>query len=206
MVTSRTIFVTATNTDVGKTYACERLLNFYAKQGLKVGYFKPIETGVQDIAQDGAKLLALATKLNPSFHATLHDVVPYQFTLAAAPYVAKQNQKIDKNFLKEKQKFLGAMCDVLIIEGAGGLLVPIEKDFFIADLIALFNAHTILISPSNLGSINDTLLSMHYLDSKQIAYDWYINLYNDKEKFDMVTLPYYNDVFKKIKFLQKDLE
>lgn len=45
----KSIFITATNTDVGKTYACEKFINFYAKKGLKVGYFKPIETGVNRV-------------------------------------------------------------------------------------------------------------------------------------------------------------
>jgi dethiobiotin synthetase len=68
-------------------------------------------------------MLELAKKLNPSFNVTLNDVVPYQFKLPAAPYVAKENTIIDLEFLKEKKKYLEQFCDVLIIEGAGGLMV-----------------------------------------------------------------------------------
>jgi dethiobiotin synthetase len=58
-------FITATNTNIGKTKACEVFLNKFAKKGKKVGYFKPIETGVKNIPQDGAKMLKLVSKLNP---------------------------------------------------------------------------------------------------------------------------------------------
>lgn len=201
MKSKKTIFVTATNTDVGKTFACEKLLNFYANKGYKVGYFKPIETGVADIPLDGSKLLALAKKLNPIFDVQINDVVTYQFNLPASPFVAKENIKIDLKLLKAKQEKLQKLCDVLIIEGAGGLLVPIKKDFFMIDLIKLFDAKTVLISPSNLGSINDTLLSMEALKNRGIQYKWYINLHKDKESFETVSLPFYKAKFKKLRFL-----
>ena len=64
---NKSLFITATNTDVGKTYACEKFLNYFAKAGLKVGYFKPFETGVFDKPLDGSKMLELAKKLNPNY-------------------------------------------------------------------------------------------------------------------------------------------
>ena len=151
-------FVTATNTDVGKTYACEKLLKFYSKKGFKVGYFKPCETGVDKQPLDGSKMLSLAKQLNPNFDVSIDDVVPYQFKLPAAPYVAKENKKIDLDFLKDKILYLEKFCDLLIIEGAGGLMVPIEKDIFIIDLIKKFESKAILITTSKLGFKNDTLL------------------------------------------------
>lgn len=202
---NKSLFITATNTDVGKTYACEKFLNYFAKAGLKVGYFKPFETGVVDFPLDGSKMLKLAKKLNPSFNVTINDVVPYQFELPAAPYVAKGNTIIDIEFLKEKKKYLEQFCDVLIIEGAGGLMVPIEKDLFIIDLIKEFNCEAILITPSKLGCINDTLLSIHALKSKNIDFEFYINLYNDINSFEKVSKPFLLDYFEKLNFLQ-DLE
>jgi dethiobiotin synthetase len=202
----QTYFITATNTDVGKSYASEIFLKKFAKEGKKVGYYKPIETGVTDTPVDGKKLLNLTKKLNPSFDFTIDEIVPYQFSLPAAPFVAKQNTTIDIPFILEHTKKLLSKCDTLIIEGAGGLMVPIEKDFFMLDLIKKFQ-HTfetavILIAPSHLGSINDTLLSHKALQSYQIPFDWYINLYKDKKSFKTVTLPFYNEYFQKIKFLE----
>ncbi len=198
-----TIFITATNTDVGKSYACEKFLKYYAKQGLKVGYFKPIETGVAPVPPDGNKLLNLVKELNKDFDVTIDDVVPYQFKLPAAPYVAKETTKIDLDFIIKKRDYLLKFCDILVIEGAGGLMVPIEKDFFIIDLIKYLETKAILITPSKLGCINDTLLSMQALKNKNIDFDWYINLFLDKDSFEKVSLPFYKDVFDEVKFLDE---
>ena len=195
------VFITATNTDVGKTYASEKILRYYNKKGFKVGYFKPCETGVIDKPYDGTKILNLVKKLNPEFKATINDVVPYQYKLAAAPYVAKGNRNIDFNFLKDKINYLETMCDFLVIEGAGGLMVPILKDIFMIDLIDIFEAKAILIAPSKLGCINDILLSIKCLKDKNIDFDWYINLFQDKESFSKVSKPFLEDYFGKLNYL-----
>lgn len=198
----KSLFITATNTDVGKTYAAQKLLIKYANEGHKVGYYKPIETGVKDKPHDGSELLELTQILNPQFNVTIKDVVPYQFSLPAAPFVAKQNTKIDINFLKQQRDFLMHFCDVLIIEGAGGLMVPLESDYFMIDMIKEFNCdENILISSSKLGSINDTLLSMEALKRRKIAFKWYVNLHIDRESYEQVTLPYYKEVFKNILYI-----
>ena len=199
---NKSIFITATNTDVGKTFACEKFLRYFAKAGLKVGYFKPCETGVVDFPLDGMKMLNLVKELNPSFKADIFDVVPYQFKLPAAPYVAKEDTTIDINYLKEKKKFLESMCDVLIIEGAGGLMVPIEKNLFIIDLIKIFESEAFLITPSKLGCINDTLLSINALKSKNIDFEFFINLYLDIDSFEKVSKPFLLEHFGKLNFLQ----
>jgi dethiobiotin synthetase len=201
----KSLFITATNTDVGKTYACEKFLKYFAKSGLKVGYFKPFETGVIDFPFDGTKMLNLTKQLNPSFNVSINDVVPYQFKLPAAPYVAKENTIIDLEFLKMKKKYLEQFCDLLIIEGAGGLMVPIERNLFIIDLIKEFDCEAILITPSKLGCINDTLLSINALKAKNIDFEFYINLYQDIDSFEKVSKPFLLDYFKKLNFLE-DLE
>lgn len=195
-------FVTATNTNVGKSYASAQFIKKYTKMGFKVGYFKPIETGVTTIPEDGNLLFNLTQTLNPNFNVTLNDVVPYQFELPAAPFVAKQQTNIDINFIKEKMHYLLQFCDVLIIEGAGGLMVPIEKEYFMIDLIKELNAKALLIVPSHLGSINDTLLSINALKSQNIEFEWYVNLYKDKEEFEKITLPFYESYFEKINYLE----
>jgi dethiobiotin synthetase len=194
-------FITATNTNIGKTKTCEVFLNKFAKRGKKVGYFKPIETGVKNIPQDGAKMLKLVSKLNPDFKVGLDDVVAYRFKLPASPFVASKGTKIDIKFIKQKAKYLLKFCDTLIIEGAGGLMVPIKKDYFMIDLIKEFNCKTILISSSNLGSINDTLLSQMVLKNYNIKFKWYINLYKEKKAFFDTTMPFYKENFDKIDFL-----
>ncbi len=200
-------FVTATNTDVGKSYACEVLLKKFAKKNKKVGYFKPIETGVKIVPLDGNRLLKIVQSLNQNFNFSLNEVVPYQFQLPAAPFIAKRDEKISINKIINQAKKILKQCDILIVEGAGGLMVPIKKDYFMIDLIKKFqkefNTETILIAPSNLGSINDTLLSQRALENYKIKYKWYINLYKDKESFEKITLPFYKEYFDKISYLKK---
>jgi len=206
MKNKQIIFITATNTDIGKSYASEIFLKKFAKKGKKVGYFKPIETGVQIQPLDGTKLLNITKQLNPDFKFSVDDVVKYQFKLPAAPFVANKNTKISaKSIVKQAEKLL-QKCDILIVEGAGGLMVPIKKRYFMIDLIKKFQNHfnmkTILIVPSNLGSINDTLLSQSALERYGIQYDWYINLHKDKKEFKKTTLPFYKKYFNQIRYLE----
>ncbi|AXH10463.1 dethiobiotin synthase [Malaciobacter halophilus] len=201
---NKSLFISATNTDVGKTYACSKFAKFLSSLGLKVGYFKPFETGVIDNKPlDGSAMLKLVKSLNPQFDFHINDVVPYQFKLPAAPYVAKGDTILDFDFLQKKKKELEQKCDVLIIEGAGGLMVPVDKDIFIIDLIKLFQSKAILITPSKLGCINDTLLSINALKQKDIDFDFYINLYEDKDSFKEVSLPFLKDYFPKLTYLQE---
>ena len=200
-------FITATNTDVGKTYASKVLLNKFAKKGKKVGYVKPIETGVVDDPLDGTKLFNVVKKLNKKYkRLSINNIVPYQFELPAAPYVAKKNKKIKISKILDTIKYHFKYCDILIVEGAGGLMVPIKKSYFMIDLIydisKKFDTKTILISSSKLGNINDTLLSIDMLKKYKIDYKWYINLYKDKKNFKKVSLPFYKKYFKKISYLK----
>ena len=198
-------FITATNTNVGKTKACEVFLKEFSSKNKKVGYFKPIETGVLNNPEDGTIMFELTKSLNKDFEQlSINDIVPYQFKLPAAPYVAnKEHIDININFIKEKINYLQTFCDVLIIEGAGGLYVPIKKDYFMHDLIKDINpTNTFLIVPSQLGSINETMLNIDFLTKNKIKFQWYINLYKDKKEFENITLPFYNAYFDKISFLQ----
>ena len=198
------IFITATNTNVGKTYATTCLLEEFASRGLRVGVFKPIETGVETEPLDGKKLFDLAKSLNPELeNLDLDTIVPYQFKLPAAPIVAKGKKNINVNFLEHKLQEIEKYCDVVFIEGAGGLLVPVEEHISMVDFIEIFQASVLLVSPSRLGSINDTLLSKYLLDDKKIAYTWAINLYEDADTFHEVTAPFYKNDYLT---LQKDIK
>ena len=146
-------------------------------------------------------MLNLTKELNPNFKVSINDVVPYQFKLPAAPYVAKGNSLISLDYIKEKKKYLQQFCDVLIIEGAGGLMVPLEKNLFIIDLIKELDSQAILITPSKLGCINDTLLSINALKAKNIDFEFFINLYQDIDSFEKVSKPFLLDYFKELNFL-----
>jgi len=203
------IFITATNTDVGKTYTTLRLLETLSKQGLKVGVMKPIETGVMTRPEDGTLLFELAKQYHPALEElTIKDIVPFQFKLPAAPYVAKGRKKITVEVLQQAYEKIEALCDIVLIEGAGGLLVPIEDDLYMYDLIRIFNAKPLLVGHDHLGCINDILLNLHLLDSVGVDnYEWCINSKNscDKEAFTKIALPFLKKLFGRVLFVEEDM-
>jgi len=190
------IFITATNTNIGKTYISLNLIRLFSKLGFRVGVVKPIETGVIDgVPSDGMALLEESRKYNPMMsNVSIDEVVPYQFQLPASPYVAKGGETITIDKIIESIQNIEQFCDIVIVEGAGGLLVPIERNYFMIDLIQDLGYRTLLVAPSNLGSINDTLLSLDKLSQRGIDFHWTINLYRDMDSFPQITQPFYLDI------------
>ena len=203
----QSLFITATNTDIGKTYTTIKLIEALASKGLKVGVYKPIETGVTDTAPDATILLKACSKVNENFkHLKVEDITAYTFPLPAAPFCADTKQTIRIEKIIEKYHSLSKLCDILLVEGAGGLLVPITKNYTIIDLAKELNTKVLLVTPSRLGCINDTLLSMEALKAHNIDFDWCVNLYEDKESFKEVTQPYYDAVFPEWWSVEKGLQ
>lgn len=190
------LFITATNTDVGKTYTTLKLIEAFARQGIRVGVCKPIETGVIEEPLDAKLLLDACQKVNPDFRRFQpKDITAYTFSLPAAPFCADTSETIEVSKIIDKINTLERYCDLLLIEGAGGLMVPITKDFFMIDLIAHAESDVLLVCSSKLGCINDTLLSREALKKREISYDWCVNLYHDLDSFDLVTRPFYDTYF-----------
>lgn len=190
---AKRIFVTATNTDIGKTYTTKLLLKSFAAQGYKVGVIKPVETGVVDgFCPDGSELLALVQELNAAFKdLDVSDIVPITYELPAAPFVASNAAAFDIDKVNAAIAKLETLCDVLIIEGAGGLYVPVDEERMIIDLILELNAVALLITHCSLGCINDTLLSMKALEDKKISYLVAFNCRQKDESFSVVSEPYF---------------
>ena len=190
------LFITATGTNVGKTRTTLKLIEALAAQGRKVGVFKPIETGVTDTAFDATILLEACQKVNENFKDFKpKDITAYTFPLPAAPFCADTSREIQIKRIMEKHEELSELCDILLVEGAGGLMVPITKEYMMINLIKEIAAKTLLVTPSRLGCINDTILSILALKTFDIDFDWCVNLYEDKESFKEVSQPYYDAVF-----------
>ena len=192
----RSLFITATGTNVGKTHTTLKLIELLAQQGLRPGVYKPIETGVTREAPDAAALLKACQEVNPAFDTlTTADITAYTFELPAAPFCADIDKVVNLQTIIDKHDMLLKKCDVLLVEGAGGLMVPITETYMMINLIRELEAKTLLVTPSRLGCINDTLLSIMALKTFDIDFEWCVNLYEDKEQFATVTQPYYDAVF-----------
>lgn len=192
------IFITATNTNVGKSYTTLTLIKALSQKGYKVGVFKPIETGVEKYPLDGYKLFNEAKKYNQNLNKlSLNDIVPIQFSLPAAPIVAGEVnfEKINTAYKKIKSE-----CDILLIEGAGGIKVPVSKNFYMYDFINYFNAKSLLVVQSKLGCINDLELNLEFFTPDI----WTINLFDDS--FYQISYPYLKQKYKEVLIIQKDLD
>jgi dethiobiotin synthetase len=191
------LFITANNTDMGKTYTALKLIESLSKE-FRVGVFKPIETGVKEYPVDGKKLLETVQKVNPEFNnITLEDIVPIQFELPAAPAVCGDVdfEKIDKAYNKLKKR-----CDILLIEGAGGIAVPVTNNFIMKDFIDYFNAKSLLVIGGKLGCINDLALNLNFFTPDI----WAINLI--EENFFTTTYPYLKQKYKEVLIIQNNLD
>lgn len=193
---SKRIFITATNTDVGKTYTTIKLMEAFTKMGLRVGVYKPIETGVNGIPADGSLLLKHAQMLNPQLKTMrINDVVTLSLPLPAAPYVANKRKKINLELFDRALEKIETLCDIVLIEGAGGLMVPVDEELMMVDFPHHFKAVALLVTHCRLGCINDTLLSLTALENARIPHLWTLNCRTGDESFTQISLPYFKNKF-----------
>lgn len=204
---AKRIFVTATNTDIGKTYTSKRLIETFTKMGFRVGVYKPIETGVETLPMDANSLYELAKSYNPALESLgASSAISLTFPLPAAPYVANQGRPIPISLFEDAIRSLERLCDIVIIEGAGGLLVPIDAKTMMIDLPAQLCAVTLLVTHCRLGCINDTLLNLRLLDSLGLPYVWAYNCRENDHSFTQTSLPYFNAAFESVYSIQDDME
>lgn len=149
--------ITATDTGVGKTFIGCCLMQAFSDMGLSVFPFKPVETGCEPEPQDALNLLKHA-----SINLKLNEVCPYTFKEPLAPMVAEriEEKKIDISKIEKLYRNALKRFDIVMVEGAGGLLVPITGRFTYADLANLLNLPLIIVARSKLGTINHTLLTV----------------------------------------------
>jgi dethiobiotin synthetase len=152
------IFVTGTDTGVGKTFLTALLLFHLRSQGKKALAMKPFCSGGRE---DAELLHSLEAE-----DIGLDELNPFHFTKPIAPYLAaskKQRKDITLQGVKEQISMVSKRCDYLLVEGAGGLYVPLGESWFVKDLIEALDCEVILVSRDRLGTINHTILSVEAL-------------------------------------------
>jgi dethiobiotin synthetase len=148
------LFLTGTDTGVGKTYTAVQLLRAGRAAGLRSAGMKPICCGDRDDAQ---RLLAASSE-----GLTLDELNPIWLQTPAAPFSASLIEQvvIDEQQLIEQQRALEERFDSIVVEGVGGWLVPIRRDFFVADLAALMKLPVLVVAMNRLGCLNHTILTV----------------------------------------------
>lgn len=156
------IFVTGTDTGVGKTVVTAALGLALRDSGVDAGVMKPIETGApgdggRGVGRDAAALRRLLAPGDP-----IEDVNPVALALPAAPSAAAKQEgaTIDLDRIQEAYARLEARHDLVLVEGAGGLLVPIDEKTTMADLARTLACPLIVVARQRLGTINHTLLTL----------------------------------------------
>jgi len=143
-----TIFITGIGTGVGKTVVAAILT-----EALGASYWKPVQAGYPTDTEWVQSVVSPACTILPE---------TYKLKLAASPHIAagEEGVRIDMHVIKDRMlEIQAASRELLIIEGAGGLLVPLNERDFMADLIHLLQAKVVLVSRNYLGSINHSLLT-----------------------------------------------
>lgn len=171
-------FITGTDTGVGKTFVTCQLLRHYAAQGLKVVGMKPVAAGRELVHgawvhDDVQKLIAASNVVAP-----IELINPYCFDEAIAPHIAAEKAgieiKIDVIFHAYQQ--LSELADVVIVEGAGGFLVPLNDKETLADLVAALSIPVIVVVGVKLGCINHALLTAEAVTARGLHfYGWVAN-------------------------------
>jgi len=164
------VFITGTDTGVGKTIVTAGLVSLFIDEGLDVGVMKPIETGCPKrngrlIPRDAALLKAVSGSKD-----SLSLINPYRFSKPLAPLIAAEmdHKKIEFKKISSAYKRLRKRHDLIFVEGAGGLLVPLTRKSTNLDLILKLNLPVIVVVGSRLGAVNHTLLTINWAREKGV--------------------------------------
>ena len=168
-VQPRGLFVTGTDTGVGKTLVTGGLAACLRARGIATGVMKPVETGCPTrqgirVPRDGLFLRHMAGAGDP-----LERIVPYRLSAPLAPQVAARREglRLDLGRIQRAYRHISRRHDLTLVEGAGGILVPINDDSLMLDLILALRLPVLLVGRTGLGTLNHTLLSLECLARHQ---------------------------------------
>jgi dethiobiotin synthetase len=168
----RAFFMTATGTDIGKTYLGCGLIRAWRAQGLKVGAFKPVLSGFESARaaeSDAGQLLhALGQPISPQ---ALDAISPWRYAAPLSPdaAAAKEGREVDYDaVLAACRRFLAGDHDVGLIEGAGGVMAPLSDQRTMLDWMADLRLPAILVTGSYLGTLSHTLTALEVLHARRV--------------------------------------
>jgi len=160
------LFVCGTDTEAGKTYIASAIARSLTAKGLSIGVYKPVASGC--LWQEGQLVSEDATALREASACedSLSSVCPQCFEAPLAPPVAaaKEGRNVDAELLRSGLGYWSQRCDLVIVEGAGGLLSPLSDHDSTVTLAAEFGYPIVLVAANRLGAINHVLQSLCVLE------------------------------------------
>ena len=183
------LFVTGTDTDVGKTCITASIVSYLSKMNVDVGVMKPFASGYKatsDSVSDDVKILMKYSGVDDSI-----DLVnPYFFEIPTSPYDAcKQlNLEIEISRVIDSYKQLASIHDVMVVEGIGGIMTPISKNYFVSDLISDLQMNTIVVTGSKVGAVNHLMLTYQHVKEKNLRLNGFIINQNVSDGYELSNL------------------
>lgn len=176
----RGYFVTGTDTGVGKTRVAVTLILALRERGLRVAAMKPVSAGAKPWEYND-DVVALMQAMN--VRADPCDVNPYAFDEAIAPHIAAtmHGVRIEPEVIAAAYARLARISDVVVVEGAGGLLVPVNESADMADLARMLCLPTVLVVGLRLGCINHARLSFEALRRRGLLYAGWVGNHIDPD-------------------------
>ena len=162
-------FVIGTDTNVGKTYIASALIKHFVRAGYQTVGMKPLASGCNvmpdgELLNDDVQALTAASNVT----APLDLINPYRFEPAIAPHIAatQAGQAVDCAQVIRAYQQLSSLADIVVVEGAGGFLVPLNEQHTLADLAVMLNIPVILVVGMRLGCINHALLTVEAIQAR----------------------------------------
>jgi dethiobiotin synthetase len=155
----RGVFVTGTDTEVGKTVLAAAITAAAVAKGMQVAVFKPVVTGLDEPVADWPRdheLLASVANAGQS----PDDVAPHRFGPAVSPHLADAKGEVSADALVAKAHAQAERADALVVEGVGGLLVPLAKEYLVRDFAGELSLPVVIAARPGLGTISHSLLTI----------------------------------------------
>jgi dethiobiotin synthetase len=170
------IFITGTDTSVGKTLVAATLAAYLRDFGYHVGVMKPAETGCQEIDGELFPKDAIRLKEASGCGEPLEKICPYRLPEPLAPSIAAERAgvKIDVDHLLGLYGEISAKHDITLVESAGGLMVPLLPSYTYADFARVLKLPTIVVAANKLGAINHLLLTLEHASCKGLSVLGYV--------------------------------
>jgi len=165
----KSLFVTGTDTDVGKTYITAGLAVTFRKMGIDVGVMKPFAAGKAQKKGYKSKDIVILSKAAQACDPE-KLVNPQFFPIPASPYTAWKNLKIKPKIFTILTSFkkLSKLHDMLLVEGMGGIMTPILKNYYVTNLIKEMKIPTVIITRSKVGTVNHTIMTVKMCEKYKI--------------------------------------
>lgn len=155
---ARGVFVTGTGTEVGKSVVAAVIAAEAAAEGLSVAVFKPAVSGLDEGGEADHELLARASRSAQDEN----EIAPYRYGPPVSPHLAAEmaGEEIDADLLERAAEDAAAGAEAVVVEGVGGLMVPLRPDYLVRNLAAQLGHPLVIVAHAGLGTINHTLLSI----------------------------------------------